>query len=208
MGSKERREREKAITRELILDAARELFVLEGYDHVTMRKIAERIEYSPTAIYLHFADKEALMTELSACDFHQFALAVMAVPRDLDPAERLRRLGRALVAFALENRNQYRLLFMTPRPIQHDKADPGDTAYFVLVEAVRAAMEAGAIHPAWTDLEVVAQCLWGALHGVVSLHIVMPDGGKVGLRPIEQLVETQMDLLLRGFAEPPSPRLG
>ena len=60
MGVKERREREKLETRDLILEAARELFANEGYEGVSMRKLAEKIEYSPTAIYVHFADKEEL----------------------------------------------------------------------------------------------------------------------------------------------------
>ena len=50
----------------MILDAARELFATEGYEAVTMRRIADRIEYSPTAIYFHFKDKESLVREL--CD--------------------------------------------------------------------------------------------------------------------------------------------
>ena len=58
MGVKERREREKSETRDKILDAARELFVTEGYEGVSMRRVADKIEYSPTAIYVHFADKK------------------------------------------------------------------------------------------------------------------------------------------------------
>jgi len=61
MGIIERRERERKAVRKKILDAARELFVAEGYDAVTMRRIAETIEYSPTAIYFHFKDKETLI---------------------------------------------------------------------------------------------------------------------------------------------------
>ena len=59
MGVKERREREKSETRDKILDAARELFVTEGYEGVSMRKVAQKIEYSPTAIYVHFPDKSS-----------------------------------------------------------------------------------------------------------------------------------------------------
>ncbi len=65
LGSSERRAREKENLRRAILDAARELFVAEGYDAVTMRKIADRIEYSPTTIYLHFKDKDEILLCLS-----------------------------------------------------------------------------------------------------------------------------------------------
>ncbi len=79
MGTKERREREREELRTRILDAARELFAEEGYEAVTMRRIADRIEYSPTAIYFHFRDKEALMREL--CD-HDFRALAQRVPED------------------------------------------------------------------------------------------------------------------------------
>jgi AcrR family transcriptional regulator len=73
MGTKERREREKDQTRTAILDAARELFVSLGYEGVSMRAIAEKIEYSPTVIYNYFRDKEALISELCQSDFGRLA---------------------------------------------------------------------------------------------------------------------------------------
>ncbi len=79
LGTVERRERERQELRTRILDAARELFAEEGYDAVTMRKIADRIEYSPTAIYFHFRDKHALMRELVDA---RFRLARARVPED------------------------------------------------------------------------------------------------------------------------------
>jgi len=73
MGTKERREREKDQIRTAILDAARELFVAQGYEGVSMRAIAEKIEYSPTIIYNYFRDKEALISELCQSDFGRLA---------------------------------------------------------------------------------------------------------------------------------------
>ena len=64
MGVKERREREKSEVRDKILDAARELFIAEGYEGVSMRKVADKIEYTPTTIYGYFADKEDLFRQL------------------------------------------------------------------------------------------------------------------------------------------------
>ena len=69
MGITERREREKEEVRKKILDAARELFATEGYERVTMRKVAEAIEYSPTTIYHHFEDKDDLVRALCLADF-------------------------------------------------------------------------------------------------------------------------------------------
>jgi AcrR family transcriptional regulator len=64
MRLQERRERQRQSLRKQILDAARELFTELGYEAVSMRRIADKIGYSPTTIYLHFADKEALVREL------------------------------------------------------------------------------------------------------------------------------------------------
>ena len=61
MGVKERRERQKGLLRQEILDAARDILVREGYEGLSMRKVAERIDYSPTAIYLHFKDRDELV---------------------------------------------------------------------------------------------------------------------------------------------------
>jgi AcrR family transcriptional regulator len=206
MGSKERRQREKEGTRQRILDAARELFVEHGYDAVTMRKLAERIEYSPTAIYVHFADKATLMRELSICDFQTFTEAFQSSPPDPDPVRRLQQLGRTLVRFAQEHRNQYRLLFMTERPepdAEQLAAKPEEDAYSLLVRAVSAARDAGLLHPEW-DLDTVSQTLWGSLHGLVALHLVMPSRGHVKLLPLLQLTDTAMALLLTAFRQPPS----
>lgn len=204
MGSKERREREKLATRERILDAARELFVQVGYNDVTMRKIADRIEYSPTAIYLHFADKEALMTELSVCDFREFTAAFSRVPPNPDPAGRLRDLGRALVAFAKSCPNQYRLLFMTERPEPTPEAlaaKPEVDAYDLLLAAVDEALQAGVYHTSW-DRHVIAQVLWGSLHGICALHLVMPGKSRVELLPMEVLAEVAADRLTDAFSRP------
>ena len=97
MGPKERREREREEIRTRILDAARELFASEGVESVTMRRIADRIEYSPTAIYFHFRDKEALLAELCDCDFRAFAQEFFVIARLADPVERLRSTLREIL---------------------------------------------------------------------------------------------------------------
>src|SRR5215468_1634410 len=116
MGPKQRREREKEEVKQKILDAARELFVEHGYEAVSMRKIAERIEYSPTAIYLHFKDKEAVLREICDADFGALAQGFATIARIADPRERLVATGNAYAEFGLTHPNHYRLMFMTPHP--------------------------------------------------------------------------------------------
>ncbi|MCP3141470.1 TetR/AcrR family transcriptional regulator [Pyxidicoccus xibeiensis] len=212
MGIKERREREKQATRQLILDAARELFVNEGYEAVTMRRVAEKIEYSATAIYVHFKDKAALIRELCAHDFLRFAETLNKVARVQDPMERLRKLGRAYIAFAQEHPTTYRLLFMQRHPPDFEDADhggiqqgnPEQDAYAFLHKMVKEAKDAGCFKPEHQDVDLVSQLLWGGLHGLVSLHVVMKDDNWLTLRPLGKSAEVMLDLLLGGLSRPPS----
>src|SRR5437868_8458331 len=111
MGVKERREREKLETRDLILEAARELFASEGYEGVSMRKVAERIEYSPTAIYVHFADKNELFHELCRIDFARLQEVMQSAEMPSDPVEVLRQIGRSYIEFGINYPNHYVFMF-------------------------------------------------------------------------------------------------
>src|SRR6185503_3035401 len=100
---------EKEDVQRRILDAARELFATVGYEAVTMRQIAERIEYTPTAIYFHFRDKGELFRRLCQEDFGKLEARFKVLARVGDPVERLRMLSRAYIAFALDHPHHYRL---------------------------------------------------------------------------------------------------
>ncbi len=206
MGVKERRERERIETREIILDAARELFISEGYEGVSMRRVAEKIEYSPTAIYVHFKDKEDLFHELCHQDFAKLAAQFQAASTSDDPVERLRLIGRIYADFALNFPNHYKLMFMTPHPLaQMDERDheihgnPEADAYAFLMYSVRQALDAGAFRLEFTDPNLIAQTLWAAVHGVASLQIAKCNDNWVDWRPAQERVETMLDVVLRGL---------
>jgi AcrR family transcriptional regulator len=101
MGVKERRQRERTEIRERILDAALEVFATEGVEGVTMRALADAIEYTPPVIYAHFRDKDAIIEELCYRQLRTLAQA-FANFRSLDPVERLRQIGYVYVDFAGE----------------------------------------------------------------------------------------------------------
>ena len=205
MGIPDRRKREREETRAKILNAARELFVEHGYDAVTMRKVAERIEYSPTAIYVHFRDKLSLMRELCDHDFLQLANSFQRLFRVEDPFERLRRCGMAYVQFAMEHPNQYRLMFMTPHPPEMDdsssleRGNPQQDAYAMVVSLVRDGLEKGIFRPGLKDAELLAQTLWSGLHGIVALHLVMAKDKWVEWRPLRKRAELMVDALMNGL---------
>ena len=208
MGITERREREKEEVRGRILDAARDLFARDGYEAVTMRKIAEAIEYSPTAIYLHFKDKESLVRELCLSDFDSLARAFQRIAREPDPLERLRKVGLAYADFALEHPNHYRLMFMTPHPAPGKddeqaakrKGNPEADAYAFLLATVAEAIEKGLLRPEVKDPHLVAQAAWAGVHGVVSLHVAKGEDPWVDWRPMKKTVALVVDSFTRGIS--------
>jgi AcrR family transcriptional regulator len=205
MSIQSRRELERQEVRQKVLDAARALFVDKGYDAVTMRAIAENIDYSPTAIYVHFGDKEALLRELCASDFRALAKSLQRIAQIRDPLERIRKAGLAYVHFGTEHPNHYRLMFMTPRPTvpraatKIQEGNPEEDSYAFLKSAVAEAIGAGLLLSQFEDPELVSQMIWTCLHGVVSLRIAKPDDEWVRWRPLDRLARGSLDALLRGI---------
>ncbi len=213
MGSIERRERERGDKRRQILDAARDLFVTEGYDAVTMRKVAEAVEYTPTAIYLHFKDKEELVREVVTQDFLSLAKHFTSVAEIDDPIEALRAMGLAYLDFALKYPNHYRLMFMTKLPqtseqLPEHHGNPSLDAYAMLCVLVHKAIERGLLRPDLTDPELVAQVVWAGVHGVAALRISCPEADAwIQLRPVPVLGAEIIDDLMAGLLRKP-PQAG
>lgn len=204
MGPRERREREREEIRTRILDAARELFASEGVDSVTMRRIADRIEYSPTAIYFHFKDKEALLAELCDCDFRAFAHGFTLIAQIPDPIERLKAAGAAYVEFGLTNPSHYRLMFMTPRNIDAAastirKGNPEEDAYAFLKGIVAELLERGYFRDDLTDPDLAAQVIWSAMHGLVSLEIAKCNDEWIDWRPMQERARIVVEMIIRGL---------
>jgi AcrR family transcriptional regulator len=218
MGSVQRRERERQATRELILGAARDLFLKEGFEAVSMRRIAQAIEYTPAAIYTHFADKQALLMALGETDFRLLRESMREVDHIEDPVERLRAGGLAYIHFALDHPHHYRLMFMTrwPQmdpaqcPIEHGNAD--QDAFACLEQVVGECIRTGRFKPAYRDPQVVTQLCWAAVHGVVSLFITHGDDPWVDFKsPLEtarKLLAASIDgmLIQDSPAQKPAPR--
>ena len=189
----------------LILDVARELFAAEGYEAVTMKRIADRLGITPTAIYFHFKDKAALIQELTSADWADFAQKfrkIMAEPTP-DPVVRLRNLARTYVEFAVTHPNQYQLLFMTrqdrlgeaPRDARRDAAHD---VHAMIEKAVTEAHAAGRFRPQFTNAKLVAQALWAAMHGVAALYIVKHDA-PVAFKSPQRTAEIVGEALMVGL---------
>ncbi|MBL0173265.1 MAG: TetR/AcrR family transcriptional regulator [Gemmatimonadaceae bacterium] len=209
-GSLARRERQKAETRQAILDAARELFVSEGVEATTMRAIAEKIGYTPTAIYHHFRDKDTLLVELCMVDFKALGQSLYKIGRIEDPIERLRRMGMSYADFAIANPSQYRFMFMTS--MQHSMVDcdgnpispPDEDAYAFLLQTVTEGIQAGLYRPELSDPNELAQMTWGAIHGVVSLWMNHADDPHIQWAPPRETIRSLVDVMIRGALRNPS----
>ncbi|HVO74802.1 MAG TPA: TetR/AcrR family transcriptional regulator [Ignavibacteriaceae bacterium] len=173
MGTAERKEREKAEVRKMILDAAMELFIKEGYDSVSIRKIADKIEYSPGSIYTYFEDKASLFYALHVEGFGILYQKQLSAQSIIDPRERLIAHGRAYIEFAVENQQYYDIMF-----IQHEAEeiickeknwDHGHRSYDLLKRNVAECKAAGMFKD--LNLDSVAFVLWSTVHGIVSLVI-------------------------------------
>jgi AcrR family transcriptional regulator len=193
---KERRAREKAELRQEILHAARELFAKEGYENVSMRKIAEKIDYSPTTIYLYFQDKDELLRSICEEPFAELVKELEEIEaRISDPIEQLKRVGRAYVAFGLSHPNHYEVTFMGAGHRAH-MAEPnfayqgsmGEKCFMHLRATVERCVQQGKFRP--LDLDATSQALWATVHGITSLLITHPHFPWVdGDRLVEQIID-------------------
>jgi AcrR family transcriptional regulator len=188
----------------MILDAAHDLFAREGYDRVTMRRIAEAIEYSPTTIYNHFEDKDDLVQSLCEEDFARLLGALQAKEAPADPVEQIRQLGLAYARFGVDHPNHYRFMFMTPAKFEHlhELSGSGQQAFGLVRSAVERAIASGSFRPG--DATALAQVLWASLHGVVALLITLRPEHWPDAPAVPDLVARVVENSLAGLLATPA----
>ncbi len=201
--SHERRDHERKELRQLILDAAGELFAQGGYEGFSLRQVAEQIGYSPGAIYRYFDNKDDLLFSVADEGFKIFsAMQTAAAQSSQDATERLRAMAKAYVGFGLQYPNYYRLMFME-RPdllFRSHQAQAvewlrslGDYQIMFTV-----AMQAGVLREG--DPVAMSDAWWAMLHGIVALGISMGfllDAGR-----INAMVESALDMFFHGYGNP------
>lgn len=185
-----RRERERSELREKILDAARTLMVEGGVEAVTMREVARRVEYSPAALYQHFADKETIIHDLCQHDFAELASVFLSLSREGGPLALLSRAGCAYLKFARDFPEHYRFMFLTPNSVgpdsEEERQDPGRNAYVFFHAVVEQAMAAGLIKEEFESSHDVAQLMWAIAHGAAALDVCRRSSEAwVEFRPFE-----------------------
>jgi AcrR family transcriptional regulator len=188
---KERRERERAQRHQLIITAARELAEAEGWEAVTTRRLAERVEYSQPVLYSHFNGKDAIVSAVAIDGFGELAThlrrARQAAP---EPGQALRALCRAYLDFATERPALYQAMFVLPTDVKFASAEtppPLRAAFDEFVSCFR---------PDNERRELFAEVTWSALHGMA----VLSDSGRIP--PDGQ--EGRLDFLVTQIAGSPT----
>lgn len=187
----------KTDLRREILDAAREMFVAEGYQNVSMRKIADKIGYSATTIYLYFKDKNDLLNQICEETFVRLAQNINAIYHLSDnPLEKLRSGMREYIYFGLKNPSQYTLVFITPLPRDYQPSDvlSGENAFDTLRNVVGECVSANLLRS--NDIELTSQTIWAGLHGITSL-LIQHCGFEFVER--EKLIANLIDTMIKGI---------
>lgn len=173
MGIEERRDRERQAVTDSILDAARELFLAEGYPNVSIRKIAERIEYSPAAIYSYFPSKDDIFFALAKEGFHRLAAKVQSAATG-NPLEDVRAGWWAFYEFSKEQPEYFLLMFVDRSvPCITEQWEGFEVLQQLLntaVTGIQEAIDAGAF-PATLNANAAMHMLWAGLIGPAVVGI-------------------------------------
>ena len=167
-----RKERYRSELRAETLSAARELIQKEGYESLTIRKLAKRMECSPMALYSYFADKQALLIALALEGFEKLAKRLDSTVRR-DPLTALRKILLDYIAYAEENPFEYRILFLSVETLGELKLSREDLqernpAFGALFKRVETCIKSGVFQG---DAFAVSTVLWTGAHGAASLLI-------------------------------------
>jgi AcrR family transcriptional regulator len=203
MGIRERKEKQKLEIRKAILDASIKLFKEEGFENVSIRKIAEIIQYSPTTIYLYFKDKKEILYVLCEQGFEMINDFADTLNEIADPVERLRKIGEFYILFGLKFPEYYDLMLIQEAPMIHH-ADlklqdwPGANKIFLRLKAiVEECIENDKIPTG--DVETITITLWSTLHGMISLHVRMRLEKLIPRESVHQTMTNSMNWLIQSL---------
>jgi len=204
MGVAERRQREREEVRASILDAAGDLFLHEGFENVSIRRIAEKIEYAPSTIYLYFQDKDDLLATICEEMFQKLALRLeKLLEKNLSPMERVRQGLKLYIEFGLAHPNHYLVTFNVHALVHASGHDPKDKpaagvrSFAILCQCLHDGMEDGSIRR--QELLPLAQSVWMMAHGVTNMLITAKDMPGFTWAPKKTLVDLSLDLIVRSI---------
>lgn len=174
MGVIERKERDRQEMRQTILQAARTLFLDQGFEKTSIRNIADAIEYSPATIYLYYKDKNDLFFALHQGAFLKMISEFESMFLVQDSFERLTAMGKHYMKFAFENPELYNLMFLMEAPMEVIECkeqvwEDGHIALGILKNAVNDCIRDGYFK--CQDIESISMMIWAMVHGLMTLHL-------------------------------------
>jgi AcrR family transcriptional regulator len=194
------RQRRQQRTQQAILDAARQIISQEGADQLSIRAIAQRIDYSPAGLYEYFGSKEEIVQALCTQGHERLRDQLLQVDQALPPGEYLVGLGLAYIAFARANPDYYLLMFTNPpAPVEMELMLSESSSYPVLLGAIRSGLESGAFEarPGF-GLEEMAYAAWALVHGIAMLRITYLKSLPVELETADREALRAFNLGLKG----------
>lgn len=209
--SEQRRKREREEMSKHIMDVAREMFVRDGYEAVTLKKIAVAIEYSPGIIYQYFRDKQDLISAIILKDLEDFRQHFLKCRVLKDPRERLVEMMYRYASWGIEHPNHYRLMLMPPAAWADQENKLRKASHFPLEEetqvvfytTIKEAINKGYFKEQFTNPSLVAATLWAGLHGVILLEFNMKEIDRAQIEgtdmKFEERLETLKEVFLEGF---------
>lgn len=209
--SVKRRMRERAEMSIRIMNAAREMFVRDGFEAVTLRKIAKAIEYSPAAIYQYFKDKRTLVLEIIRKDSDELRKHLLDSAAGDSPLERIVEMARRYATWGISHPYHYRLMLAPPPAwAEHDielreqeRPPLEQEALSILRQMVDKSIERGEVRDEFIDSSVIASTLWAGIHGLIMLEISMTPKDKkllgIEKKSFEQRFETLVQVFRLGF---------
>ncbi|GAB3823907.1 TetR/AcrR family transcriptional regulator [Hymenobacter jeollabukensis] len=207
MGIADRKLREKTERRQAILDAALHLFTQQGFEKVSMRNIADTIEYSPATIYLYFKDKNELLLALQTQGFELLVRELGVITSIEHPAEQLRAVGEQFLGFAFRHPELFELMFIMSGPMVAAQAcaganawPGGGSAFAQVVGIVQRGIDKGVFRP--QNAESAALMVWAQVHGLAALHlrqrlVVLPEERR--LPAMQEALTLFYDLIRRAL---------
>ena len=183
-----------------ILEAAERIFIAEGYEGATIRKIADEVGVSSTALYMHFHDKSCILAEICEGTFRNLLASNSEIARrPLDAAVRTRMMLDAYMRWGLEHPNAYQLVYCgrgepAAAPLPGGAAELSRQCYDTFAGVVREVAASGRLRTG--DGDSAAQALWMACHGVVALMTSRPN---FDWADREELMRVTLDGMLHGL---------
>jgi len=200
MSTRKRRERDKKKMRRCILDAAKQLFVREGFSNVSMRRIAGKIDYSPAAIYRYFKNKREILSVLREEGFARYVEQQKAgFDRYPDPLERLRAGGRWYIRFAMSEPEYYHLMFSTncsEVDLKGEWAASSIASYSNFRSTVEECVATGYFGD--VELDTVVFALWSGVHGFAHLM----STGQVDILGEDLEIDSFLDHIMEFWMRP------